>query len=698
MFSNFTHTHTSSLKGIGPKTTALLSQLHIDAVQDLLFHLPLRYEDRSRLYPIARVKPGDRVLIEGKIISTEIVGARRYLKCVIADAKGATLHLIFYHLVKIHHKKLANLRGIIRCFGEARFGYSGYLEIVHPEYAAANLITSDGLLSLSPCLLPVYPTTKGLSQVLLRKIMRQALQLLESENSLPELLPENILKKFNFFSLRDALQFIHFPPLDANPAELLSGKHPAQTRLIFEELIAHQLSLQKIRHATRSRTAIGLPRHDFSQQLLEKLPFQLTTAQQRVILEIEKDLTQTSPMLRLLQGDVGSGKTIVSCFSALNAIGAGYQVALMAPTEILCEQHFKNFLQWLSPLGISVDLLLGRHTLAEQHKIKSRLSSGETQLIIGTHALFQNKIEFKNLALLMIDEQHRFGVHQRLALMEKGLKTGVFPHQLIMTATPIPRTLTMTAYADLDFSVIDELPPHRKPISTVLVSSARRDEVIARVRIHCQSKKQAYWICTLIEESELLQCQAAETTAQYLQEALRELRVGLIHGRLKSDEKNALMKSFQLGDIDLLVATTVVEVGVDVSNASLMIIENPERLGLAQLHQLRGRVGRGVDASFCVLLYQHPLSEIAKKRLSVIRETQDGFVIAQADLDMRGPGDVLGARQSGLTQLRVADLMRDQYLLQSVQIASQTVVKEYPHWVLPLIERWIGEEMKYIAV
>lgn len=689
----------TSLKGVGPKIAELLSHLEIFTTQDLLFHLPLRYEDRSKIYAISALKPGDRVLIEGAIDFAQFVGKRRYLKCVLSDVSGASIDLIFYHLVHVHHKRLVHARTLVRCFGEVRIGFSGHLEIVHPEYIYTDELTENNLLSLSPCLSPVYPTTKGLSQITLRKLMRQALPLLQQKNYLPELLPDPIMQKNNFIALHDALRIVHFPPVDIDLEILLNGKHPAQQRFIFEELMAHQLSLQNMRYRARSNKAIALPHADhLSKKLLTQLPFQLTNAQHCALNEIEKDMMQNIPMLRLMQGDVGSGKTIVACFAALNAISAGYQVALMAPTEILCEQHYQNFLQWLTPLNIKVDLLLGRHTNAEQNKIKSSLISGEIKLIIGTHALFQDDVEFKNVCLFIIDEQHRFGVNQRLALMEKGLKTGYFPHQLIMTATPIPRTLAMTAYADLDFSIIDELPPGRKPITTVLISSEKRDDIILRVRANCKLKKQAYWICTLIEESDILQCQAAETTAQYLQDELKDLRVGLIHGRLSSDEKNAAMSTFSRGEIDLLVATTVVEVGVDVANASLMIIENPERLGLAQLHQLRGRIGRGNELSFCVLLYQHPLSEIAKKRLTLMRETQDGFVIAEADLEMRGPGEMLGARQSGLAQLRVADLIRDQSLLQQAKDASEFIVKTYPDLSAQLMQRWIGAEIKYLKV
>ncbi|PIZ03582.1 MAG: ATP-dependent DNA helicase RecG [Gammaproteobacteria bacterium CG_4_10_14_0_8_um_filter_38_16] len=689
----------TSLKGVGSKTAKLFAQVGMLTVQDLLFHLPLRYEDRTQIHAISAIKPGDRVLIEGVVQSVQVTGARGYLRCVIADATGRQVDLVFFYFTKPHEKKLSMLKGkaAIRCFGEVRHGFSGHLEMVHPEYATVDQIGAGSVLTLSPCLLPVYPTTKGLHQATWRKVMKQALDLLEKNNLLPELLPSALLSAFNFMELKQALFIIHFPPIDVDPTVLLAGKHPAQQRLIFEELIAHQLTLQQMRYVARQNKAVALPNQmHLSEPFIQQLPFQLTGAQQRVLSEISRDLMRDIPMMRLLQGDVGSGKTVVSCIAALQALEAGYQVALMAPTEILSEQHLQNCLKWLTPLGISVGLLMGRQTALEQKTIKAKLVSGEIQLIIGTHALFQADVEFKNLVLLIIDEQHRFGVHQRLALMQKALKKGYFPHQLMMTATPIPRTLAMTAYADLDCSVIDELPPGRQPISTAIIASAKRDEIVDRVRVNCESKKQAYWICTLIDESDVLQCQAAETTAKQLQVQLPSLKVGLIHGRLKSTEKNAMMLAFSQGKIDLLVATTVVEVGVDVANASLMIIENPERLGLAQLHQLRGRVGRGETASFCVLLYQHPLSETARKRLAVMRETQDGFLIAERDLQIRGPGDVLGTRQSGLMQLRVADLIRDQALLPMVQKISEQLIENHPLLIEALLKRWLGSQIYYM--
>lgn len=697
MLEKIISTSIKTLKGAGPKIAEKLAQLSIFTVQDLLFHLPFRYEDRSHVYPISAVREGDRVLIEGVVRSVRVLGARHYVRCELADASGKKIDLVFYYFAKTHQKKLSQLQGCVRCFGEVRYGFSGHLEMVHPEYAAVQAITEKSVLTLSPGLSPIYSTIKGLHQIVLRKLITQALQLLSQENILPELLPAHFFPQFRLMSLKEALQFIHFPPSKMGLAELLSGKHPAQTRLIIEELIAHQIALHRMRCRIQQNTAIALPdAASLKTQFIQQLPFQLTRAQKLVLSEIQQDLMKPVPMMRLLQGDVGAGKTVVSCIAALQALALGYQVVVMAPTEILCEQHFKNFSHWLKPLAISVELLTGRQPALSEKLIKSKLLSGETKLIIGTHALFQQDVVFHHLVLLIIDEQHRFGVTQRLALMEKAKKTGFFPHQLIMTATPIPRTLAMTAYADLDYSAIDELPPGRKSITTVLISAEKRQTVIDRVRINCEMKKQAYWICTLIDESDAIQCQAAEKTAQQLQQQLPTLKIGLIHGRLKPHEKKMTMDAFSSGKIDLLVATTVVEVGVDVANASLMIIENSERLGLAQLHQLRGRIGRGDQASFCVLLYQNPLSELARQRLSVIRETQDGFLLAEKDLEMRGPGDVLGVRQSGLMQLRVADLMRDAALLPVVQRVSGELAESYPEIAERLIRRWIGETAKYL--
>jgi ATP-dependent DNA helicase RecG len=495
------------------------------------------------------------------------------------------------------------------------------------------------------------------------------------------------------------VRYLHRPPPDAPLAELLEGRHPAQRRLAFEELLAHQLGLRRLRARQRRLAAPALKGSgELVRRFISGLPFALTDAQRRVGREIARDLAGSHPMLRLVQGDVGSGKTVVAALAALQAVEAGQQVALMAPTELLAEQHLLNFARWLEPLGVTVGALTGRQKAAERRAAQAAAADGSLQVAVGTHALFQEGVAFTSLGLVVVDEQHRFGVHQRLALRDKGAAAGRVPHQLVMTATPIPRTLAMTAYADLDLSVIDELPPGRTPVRTVTISDTRRDEVVERVREACRSGRQAYWVCTLIEESEALQCQAAEDTAALLAAALPDLRVGLVHGRQRPAEKEAAMAAFKSGDTGLLVATTVIEVGVDVPNASLMVIENPERLGLAQLHQLRGRVGRGAVESHCVLLYHAPLGEAAQQRLAVLRDTTDGFVIAQRDLELRGPGEVLGTRQTGEMQFRIADLLRDQPMVGQVQRAADLILERHPDRVDPLIRRWVGERSHYAGV
>lgn len=696
MVSHLAKIPVTTLNSVGPKISEMLARLDIYTVQDLLFHLPLRYEDRTRITSIDALKPGDHVLIEGRIQHTTIIGKRKKnLLCRIADDTGF-ITLRFFHFTSIQHQRLNAYGLLLRCFGEIRRGYQGGLEMIHPEYRKIELHQA---LPLSNQLTPIYPTTKGLHQLTLRKLTEQALTLLKNNNALPELLPDCILQKFVLPTLESALQYVHRPPANIDQEILLAGKHPAQRRLAIEELIAHQISLQQIRRQIREHCAPIINNFGSLRIELENfLPFHLTNAQRRVINEIVEDLKQTRPMLRLVQGDVGSGKTVVAAMAALQAIEQKFQVAVMAPTEILAEQHFKNFTQWFVPLGVNVGWLSGAQLGSARQNAISNISNGTYSVVIGTHALFQEHVQFKNLALMIIDEQHRFGVHQRLALKEKGIQNEIYPHQLIMTATPIPRTLAMMAYADLDCSIIDELPPGRKLIKTILVSNSRRAEIIERVRIICRQGHQAYWICTLIEDSEVLQCQAAEATTAVLQKKLSELNVRLIHGRMKADEKEKIMTKFKHGDIDLLIATTVVEVGVDNPNANLMIIENSERLGLAQLHQLRGRVGRGTAESHCVLLYQSPLSKTARERLWIMRNTQDGFEIARKDLEMRGPGEVLGTRQAGLMRLRIADLLRDKDLLPQVNYAGQIIVTEFPQLVLPLIARWIRSSKYYAGV
>ncbi|HSQ08885.1 MAG TPA: ATP-dependent DNA helicase RecG, partial [Chromatiaceae bacterium] len=581
----------------------------------------------------------------------------------------------------------------LRCYGEVRQGLQS-LEIVHPEY---QVFGAEAGPAVAEALTPIYPSTEGLHQATWRSLTDQALEWLgRGASLLPDLLPAEVTSTLGLPDLAAAVAYLHRPPLTANLDELLLRRHPAFHRLAFEELVAHQVSLRRMREEQRRVAAPCLTGDGALRgRLLAALPFALTGAQQRVLAEIAADLEAQSPMLRLLQGDVGSGKTIVAALAALQAVEADHQVALMAPTELLGEQHLRNLSAWLTPLGLDPLWLAGRHKGRERAGLLAQIADGSARVIVGTHALFQEDVAFANLGLVIIDEQHRFGVHQRMRLREKGTRDGLAPHQLIMTATPIPRSLAMTVYADLDLSVIDELPPGRTPIATVAVSDARRDEVVERVRQACGEGRQAYWVCTLIEESEVLECQAAEETARQLAESLPGLRVGLVHGRIKGPERDAVMRAFADADLDLLVATTVIEVGVDVPNASLMIIENPERLGLAQLHQLRGRVGRGAQASFCVLLYRSPLSGQARERLDTLRRESSGFDIAQKDLEMRGPGEVLGTRQTGDLAFRVADPARDQSLLPAAQQAADLMLRDYPELVEPLIRRWLGRREDY---
>ncbi|GAA4504269.1 ATP-dependent DNA helicase RecG [Pseudaeromonas paramecii] len=681
----------TSLKGVGSKLAEKLATLHLQTVQDLLFHLPLRYEDRTQSLPLDALQPGMSCGTEGIITDCQIIPARRrMLVCRLHDGQ-AGLTLRFFHFHMSQQAALKPGRRLF-CFGEVKAGYQG-LEMIHPEY---KLLDDEQAVPTEASLTPVYPATEGLRQQSLRGLTDQALVLLR-QHGVPELLPEGLYPQQ--ISQADALQLLHRPPPEVDLATLETGRHPAQQRLILEELIAHHLSVLRHRAASARLAAVPLaPQPALCGRLLAALPFSPTGAQQRVVAEIGTDLTRPHPMMRLVQGDVGSGKTLVAALAALQAIGNGGQVALMAPTELLAEQHAVNLAGWLEPLGIRIGYLAGKLKGKARETQLAALAAGEVQLVVGTHAVFQEQVRFAHLVLVIIDEQHRFGVHQRLALREKGSQAGAHPHQLIMTATPIPRTLAMTAYADLDTSIIDELPPGRTPVTTVALADSRRDEVIERVRQACQDGRQAYWVCTLIEESEVLACQAAENTANELQLRLPGLRIGLVHGRMRPLEKQTVMSAFKAGELQLLVATTVIEVGVDVPNASLMIIENPERLGLAQLHQLRGRVGRGARDSHCVLLYHAPLSKTAQQRLAVLRESNDGFLIAQRDLELRGPGELLGTKQTGLADLKIADLLRDQPLIPLVQQLARRLQAEAPERVTPLIRRWLGERDNYTQV
>ncbi|MCV3278072.1 ATP-dependent DNA helicase RecG [Aeromonas hydrophila] len=672
-----------SLKGVGSKMQEKLERLGLATVQDLLFHLPLRYEDRTQVWPIGDLPPGLHGAVEGEIQDTQLVmGRRRMLVCRISDGTG-TLTLRFFNFTAAQKNSLSPGR-LMRCFGEVRPGKYG-LEMAHPEY---KLLGEEQAGQTEEALTPVYPTTEGLRQLTLRSLTDQALAQLELYG-VEELLPAGLYPQQ--IDLAAALKLLHRPPPSVALALLESGQHPAQQRLVLEELLAHNLSVLKVRAQAQTQLARALkPAPELVEQLLGALPFTPTGAQNRVVAEIGRDLQQSHPMMRLVQGDVGSGKTLVAALAALQAIGNDCQVGLMAPTELLAEQHAINFAKWLEPLGIGVGWLAGKQKGKAREEALAAIADGSVKMVVGTHAIFQEQVVFQRLALVIIDEQHRFGVHQRLALREKGEREGVHPHQLIMTATPIPRTLAMTAYADLDTSIIDELPPGRTPITTVALPDSRRQDVIERVRLACEEGKQAYWVCTLIEESEVLECQAAEDTAAELQNLLPGLHIGLVHGRMRPVEKQRVMEEFKAGILQLLVATTVIEVGVDVPNASLMIIENPERLGLAQLHQLRGRVGRGSVASHCVLLYHAPLSKTAQSRLGVLRETNDGFLIAQRDLELRGPGELLGTRQTGLADLKIADLVRDQPLIPQVQKMARFLMDRHPNHVEPLIRRWLG--------
>ena len=679
----------NSLSGVGAKVAEKLAKVGLNNVQDLLFHLPLRYEDRTRIYPIAKLHAGIWAAVQGKVMSVDtIFGKRKMLAVKISDGNG-TITLRFFNFTAGMKNNFAEGKQV-HAYGEIKRGGMG-LEIVHPDY---KFFAPRQQPDVEATLTPVYPTTDGLRQVTLRNLTDQALELIDKA-AVNELLPSGLYD--HQITLAQALHTIHRPPPGIDLELFDEGKHPAQLRLIMEELLAQNLSMLSVRSKGQQDNAIPLPPvHTLKDKLLAQLPFSPTNAQARVVKEIEGDLEKPHPMMRLVQGDVGSGKTLVAALAAVRALEHGQQVALMAPTELLAEQHSINFANWFESMGIQVGWLAGKLKGKAKEKELERIASSEAQMVVGTHALFQEHVEFKNLGLVIIDEQHRFGVHQRLELREKGAKQGHYPHQLVMTATPIPRTLAMTAYADLETSIIDELPPGRTPIQTVAIPDTKRDDIVERVRNACLNEgKQAYWVCTLIDESEVLEAQAAADTAEELQRKLPDVKIGLVHGRMKPAEKQAVMQEFKENKLHLLVATTVIEVGVDVPNSSLMIIENPERLGLAQLHQLRGRVGRGSVASHCVLLYHSPLSKTAQKRLGVLRESNDGFVIAQRDLEIRGPGELLGTKQTGLADFKIADLVRDQRLIPEVQRIARHIHDSYPDDAKAIINRWLGERDVY---
>ena len=678
------------LNGVGPALAKKLERLDVFRVEDLLFLLPLRYEDRTQLVRIGAVQTGVRCLISGDVLLAETVyRGRRNLLVRIGDGSGQ-ITLRFFHFSRQQQAQFQP--GVkLTCFGEARKGSAG-LEMIHPEY---RVLRENQDAAINETLTPIYPATEGIQQGRLRNLTDQALRIMR-DSPPEELLPQSVRREIDLPELAQAVLYLHRPPADAAVQRMLDGRHPCQQRLAFEELLAHYMSLRSLRALARSESACALHNgKSMVARFVSDLPFELTRAQRRVVDEIISDLTEPHPMMRLIQGDVGSGKTVVAAIACLKAISCGVQAAIMAPTELLAEQHWRSFGDWFRPLGIEPAWLSGsQRTVARRESLES-IANGSAQLVVGTHALFQEGVKFHKLALVIIDEQHRFGVHQRVALREKGVTDHGYPHQLVMTATPIPRTLAMAAYADLDTSVIDELPPGREPVSTIAVPETRRDEIVARVRTACQSGQQAYWVCPLIEESDVLDYEAAAASYEMLSAALPELRVGLVHGRMRPAEKERGMQAFKDGLIQLLVATTVIEVGVDVPNASLMIVENAERMGLSQLHQLRGRVGRGTTQSHCVLLYKPPLGQLARNRLAVLRDTNDGFVVAQHDLELRGPGELFGTRQTGLPEYRIANLVRDAELMPKVQVAAEQISRSAAGKAAAIVRRWLGDAGHY---
>ncbi|WP_251358595.1 ATP-dependent DNA helicase RecG [Kangiella sp. TOML190] len=683
--TSLTEIEVDSLKGVGPKLKEKLAKLRIENLQDLLFHLPLRYEDRTKVKPLIETRDGERAMIRVTVQHSQVqYGKRRTLICRAFD-QTASIDFRFFHFMAAQQKKLQ--AGVeLYAFGEVRrFGRS--LQMVHPEitYLGANQAAP-----LLDSLTPIYPTTEGLHQASWRNLQKQALVYL-TKHPVKDLLPPELIDKWQLMGINEALLWLHQPPKHTAIEDLSSDQSPAIKRLIYEELLAQQLSMQLQRQRFQQDSAFVMRnKGELVQKLLALLPFKPTKAQRRVVSEISQDLQSNRPMLRLLQGDVGAGKTLVAALCALQAIESGFQVALMAPTEILAEQHLNSFKAWCDSLEIELAFLVGKLKAAQRRESLAAIQSGQAQLVIGTHALFQEEVAYHKLGLAIIDEQHRFGVKQRLALKNKAPENKQL-HQLMMTATPIPRTLAMTAYADMDLSIIDELPPGRTPVKTIAISEQKRDQVMQRMEDAClHEKRQVYWVCTLIEESEEIQSQAAETTANLLAEQLPNCRIGLIHGRLKSEQKQMVMQQFKNGRLDILVATTVIEVGVDVPNASLMIIENPERLGLAQLHQLRGRVGRGSVESHCLLLYGHPLSDNAKSRIQIMRETNDGFQIAEEDLRLRGPGEFLGTRQTGEMALQFADIVKNSALIPEIQTVAKAMISQNPKLAQSLCKRWLG--------
>ena len=679
-----------NLKGVGPKSASSLNNLGIFTIPDAVMHLPFRYEDRSFVTPIGDTAYQVPVLIEGEIMkSTVVFRGRRMLFTEIYDGTGK-LTMRMFNFAMAQHKALEEGK-MIRCYGNITPGPNGK-QMIHPQY---QIFEREQPIEIEDNLTPIYPTTSGLQQNKLKKIIETSIKFCEENNLLKEDPSKGSYSKFG--NLLETLKFLHKPPVDTNITDLIEGKHPAQKVLIKEELIAHMLCAGILKNELEGRTGPLMAEESGNEgSFLGSLPFHLTEAQKRTWGEIKIDLTGKNPMRRLLQGDVGSGKTLVGALSALHAKSNGWQTALLCPTEILAEQHFNSFQTWFDDLGIKTELLTGSTKAKDKKQIVKELAKGEIDILIGTHAIFQSGVDFDRLGLTIIDEQHRFGVHQRFSMLEKGGKEQLSPHQLIMTATPIPRTLAMTVYGSLETSVIDELPPGRNPVQTSSRPDSLRDKVIKRVEEVCLTGKRAYWVCTLIEDSEELEAQSAEELFKEISQSLPKLKVGLVHGRLKKDEKDSVIEKFRKGDIQLLVCTTVIEVGVDVPDATLMIIENPERLGLSQLHQLRGRVGRKANTeSHCLLLYKEPLSGMAEERIKTMEMTNDGFQIAEKDLELRGAGDIYGIRQSGLMDLKIANPIRDSELLVEAQDEALELSRNETEFAETLVKRWIGNRVDY---
>ena len=675
------------LKGIGQKGLIKLNKIGINSIEDLLFHLPIRYNDKTKLFKISDLEPGKKLLFEGRIEKANVIFFKKRMFVVRISDETGSVQLRFFYFNKSQISNFSIGRNV-RCFGELRVA-SNTKEVVHPEC----LFFDKEKPPLDEFLTPVYPLTEGLHQYSLRNFIKQSLSFLKSGKIvLPELLPDKVLKKYNLVDISTAISNIHNPRKNISHEELIDSRNQNKKRLVFEELLAHQLVFKQIRAFNKKLSSFPLDNNIKPiEELITKLPFSPTNSQIEVMKQITHDMQKSIPMTRLVQGDVGSGKTLVALFGALHAISNGFQVAFMAPTEILSEQHYQSIKLMLKDFDIKISLLYGGMKLKEKETVTEDIKLGNTDLIIGTHALIQNQVKFKNLALIIIDEQHKFGVHQRMTLTSKGRNYETFPHQLILTATPIPRTLAMTLYGNLDYSIIDEMPKGRMEIETIALSESRRSEIFEKITKQCHEGNQVFWVCPIIDESEVLECKAATNTYDEIRKKLKEINVSLIHGRMKMQEKEKIMNDFRSKKIDLLVSTTIIEVGLDVPNATVIVIENSERMGLSQLHQLRGRVGRGSKKSTCILIYKSGLNEIARNRIDILRKNKNGFDIAKEDLDIRGPGEILGKRQKGDINFKIANVSRDYMFINDTKECSEIISDKLSE---KLVKRWVNENVE----